>query len=86
MVDRWPHPPGTLRAIRQIIGNHYVIRRRCRRYTDMEIPRGQEDRKYDPCPYRCIICRQRGELVTAVPEGFERIAGPNDPLAHRPAF
>jgi hypothetical protein len=52
----------------------------------MEIPRGMEDRRYDPCPYRCSQCRQRGELVSAVPDGFERIPGPNDPPAHRPAF
>ena len=86
MVDLWPHPPGTLRAIQRIIGPHYVICRRCKRYIDMDIPKGQEARKYHPCPFRCVMCRQRGELVTAIPDGFVRIDNSNEPPAHRPGF
>lgn len=75
MVGAWPHPPGTLRALRTIIGHHYVICRRCRRYTEMDIPKCMEDRKYDPCPFRCRRCGQRGALETKVPPGFERTPG-----------
>jgi len=72
MVGPWPYPPGTLRALRTIIGHHYVICRHCQRYTDMEIPKGMEDRKYHPCPFRCRLCGHRGELETSVPAGFTR--------------
>lgn len=70
MTGLWPHPPGTLRALRTILGHHYVICRHCRRYADMDIPRGMEDRPFHPCPFRCRVCGQRGELVDKVPEGF----------------
>ena len=73
MTGLWPHPPGTLRALRTILGHHYVVCRPCRRWVDMEIPKGMEDRPFHPCPYRCRLCRQRGELVDKVPEGFARI-------------
>jgi hypothetical protein len=29
---------------------------------------GMEDRKYDPCPYRCRDCGRCGELEAKVPE------------------
>lgn len=72
MVGPWRHPPGTLRALRTIIGHHYVICHGCRRFTDMTIPRGMEDRKFEPCPYRCRLCGVRGALETEVPAGYER--------------
>lgn len=74
MVGLWPHPPGTLRALQTILGRYYVICRPCRRYTDMDIPKGMEDRPYHPCPFRCRQCGRRGELETSVPDGFGRIA------------
>jgi len=40
------------------------------------------DRKYAPCPFRCTSCRQRGEIVWDVPEGFSLA----EPPAHRPQF
>ncbi len=86
MTSLWPHPPGTLRALKTILGDHYVICRRCQRYTDMRVPKGQEDRKFDPCPFRCSICRHRGDLVRTVPDGFERIGEELGPPAHRPSF
>ena len=75
MVGRWPHPPGTLRALRTIIGDHYVICHGCRRYTDMVIPQGMEDRPYEPCPFCCRLCGRRGVLETEVPAGYQRATG-----------
>lgn len=72
MVGPWPHPPGTLRALRRIIGRHYVICRGCQRYTSMTIPKGMEHRPYEPCPYRCRICGERGALETHPPNGYSR--------------
>lgn len=39
----------------------------------MDIPKGMEERKYDPCPFRCSRCGQRGEMEAEVPSGFERL-------------
>jgi len=72
MVGPWPSPPGTLRALRTILGHHYVLCHRCRRFADMMIPRGMEDRKYEPCPFRCRFCGERGALETEVPVGYQR--------------
>lgn len=43
------------------------------------------DRKYDPCPFRCSICRQRGEIVFDLPEGFSPVGQELGPPAHRPS-
>jgi hypothetical protein len=63
----WRYPPGTLRALLATFGEYYVICQACRRYTPMRIPKGQLDRKYDPCPFRCLLCKARGQLVSAAP-------------------
>ena len=57
MVGPWPHPPGTLRALRTIIGHHYFICHRCWRYTDMNIPTGMQDRPYHPLPLQMLRMR-----------------------------
>lgn len=72
MVGLWPHPPGTLRALRTILGHHYVICHGCRRYADMDIPKGMEDRPYHPCPFRCSRCNERGALESRPPPGYSR--------------
>ena len=46
-----PNPPGTLRALQTILGRHYGICRPLRRYTDMDIPKGMEDRHTIPAPF-----------------------------------
>ena len=74
MVGQWPHRPETLRALRTILGHHYVICHRCRRFTGMTVPHGMDDRKYEPCPYRCWRCGDRGALETEVPSGYQRDA------------
>lgn len=41
------------------------------------------DRKYEPCPYRCRLCRLRAEIVFDIPEGCKLI---ELPPAARPSF
>jgi len=82
----WRHPPGTLRALIATFGDHYVICRACQRYTPMRVESRDLDRPFEPCPFRCSLCRRRGEIVWAVPEGFAPIGGPLDPPVHRVTF
>jgi len=86
MTRRWPYPPGTLRALIAVFGRQYVICRPCRRYTPMRVESRDLDRRFDPCPYRCDICKRRGEIVSAVPEDFDLVGGKLEPPAHRPQF
>ncbi len=81
MVGLWPHPPGTLRALRTILGDMSVICRSCRRWTPLSFEREHADRPAEPCPFRCTWCRQRGDIVfpDQVPADFRRIAEEGDP-------
>lgn len=64
MVGPWRHPPGTLRALWTILGHDYVLCRRCRRFAAITIPRGMEDRPYDPCPSVCWLVASAVNLAT----------------------
>lgn len=82
----WRHAPGTLRALIATFGAHYVICRACQRYTPMRVDARDLDRLYEPCPFRCSLCRRRGEIVWAVPEGFTPIERLPEAPAHRSTF
>jgi hypothetical protein len=86
MTRLWPHPPGTLRALKATFKSQYVICRPCRRYTPMRVADKDLDRKYEPCPFRCDICKQRGAIVFDVPKGFNPVGQELGPPAHRPSF
>lgn len=85
-MKRWDHPPGTLRALIAAFGDHYVICRACQRYTPMRVDKRDLDRKFEPCPFRCDVCKRRGEIVWDVPEGFDLVGSKLEPPAHRPSF
>ena len=73
MVGPWRHPPGTLRALLTILkGPFHVICRPCRRHAPLSVEREDLDRRYEPCPFRCVRCGTRGEIVMDVPAGFTR--------------
>lgn len=81
-MRRWDHPPGTLRALIAVYGAQYVVCKPCRRYTPMRVEKCDLDRPFRPSPFRCQVCRRRGEIVDDVPEGFSLVELP----ARRPAF
>lgn len=89
MVGPWPHPPGTLRALLTILnGSFHVICRRCRRHGPLSVEREDLDRRYEPCPFRCIRCGTRAEIVMDVPAGFtltEPVARARKPVTTDPA-
>lgn len=71
MVGPWPHPPGTLRALLTILkGPFHIICRPCRRHAPLSVAREDLDRRYEPCPFRCVRCGTRAEIVMDVPAGF----------------
>jgi len=85
MTSPWRYPPGTLRALLETFKEQYVICRPCSRHTPMQVQSKELDRKYEPCPFRCDICKQRGEIVFDVPEGFSLAGNELGPPAHRPS-
>jgi hypothetical protein len=86
-TKQWPHPPGTLRALIAVYGGQqFVICRPCRCYMPIQVPAKHLDRQFDPCPFRCTICRQRGEIVDGVPKGFHPVGPDLAPSAGRPTF
>lgn len=86
MSGPWHHPPGTLRALLATFGQRYVICQPCRRYTPMRVATKDLDRKFDPCPFRCSMCHQRGKIVSEVPDGFVTASSDLEPSARRPTF
>lgn len=72
MTSLWRYPPGTLRALLATFKEQYVICRPCRRYTPMRVATKDLDRKYDPCPFRCDICKQRGRSAARSCSAYRR--------------
>lgn len=71
MVGPWRHPPGTLRALLTIVkGPFHIICRPCKRYAPLSVEREDLDRRYEPCPFRCVRCGARAEIVMDLPAGF----------------
>lgn len=64
-MKKWDHPRGTLRALVFGMGRQLVVCHSCRRFKPMVIPPGQQDRPFDPCPFRCSRCGQRAKLRDA---------------------
>ena len=86
MTSLWRHPPGTLRALLATFKEQYVICRPCRRCMPLRVQSKDLDRKYEPCPFRCDLCKRRGEIVFDVPDGFGPVGPELGPPAHRPSF
>jgi len=86
MTRLWHHPPGTLRALLATFKAQYVICRPCRRWMPLRVQPKDLDRRYEPCPFRCDLCKRRGEIVFDVPDGFSPVGPELGPPAHRPSF
>lgn len=86
MISLCRHPPGTLRALLATFKEQYVICRPCRCWMPLRVQSKDLDRKYEPCPFRCDLCKRRGEIVFEVPDSFSPVGPELGPPAHRPSF
>jgi hypothetical protein len=58
MVGLPPFNRGTCRALVRALGPHVVVSYRCRKFIAMPAL----DVPYDPCPFVCKDCGERGEI------------------------
>ena len=58
MVGPAPFTPGTCRALVLVFGPQVVVCHHCRKFVAMP----KHDVPYDPCPFRCRDCGERGEI------------------------
>lgn len=86
MTRLWHHPPETLRALLATFKAQYVVCHPCRRWMPLRVQAKDLDRRCEPCPFRCDLCKRRGEIVFDVPDGFSPVGPELGPPVHRSSF